>query len=197
MVVDGLGGPHAISIHALHEESDSAADRSSPCSYGFQSTLSMRRATGIPLALRQHVRISIHALHEESDRSPGMDQRRHRISIHALHEESDQGVRVRWGVPDISIHALHEESDTAHALRAAPALSFQSTLSMRRATSFLSRMRPRSSSFQSTLSMRRATHRRGLAGEREHISIHALHEESDKPFQYACYPRSNFNPRSP
>ena len=33
--------------------------------------------------------------------------------------------------------------------------------------------------FQSTLSMRRATKREGAAVVHRHISIHALHEESD------------------
>ena len=56
-----------ISIHALHEESDTTANVMLRM-LKFQSTLSMRRAT-----LRGHVDrvvqpISIHALHEESDR---------------------------------------------------------------------------------------------------------------------------------
>ena len=55
-----------ISIHALHEESDTTANVMLRM-LKFQSTLSMRRAT-----LRGHVDrvvqpISIHALHEESD----------------------------------------------------------------------------------------------------------------------------------
>ena len=74
--------------------------------------------------------------------------------------------------------------------------------------------------FQSTLSMRRATCRLGRGRERLHISIHALHEESDFAFgdggllemvisihalheesdnwprRFAPVPR-NFNPRSP
>ena len=56
-----------ISIHALHEESDTTANVMLRM-LKFQSTLYMRRAT-----LRGHVDrvvqpISIHALHEESDR---------------------------------------------------------------------------------------------------------------------------------
>ena len=57
------------------------------------------------------------------------------ISIHALHEESDGLSEDAGGYEfQISIHALHEESDTVEvtALTASP--TFQSTLSMRRAT---------------------------------------------------------------
>ena len=96
--------------------------------------------------------------------------------------------------------------------------TFQSTLSMRRATSatydFLSLTK-----FQSTLSMRRATdplqqleamvtisihalHEEsdsipGRQRPAPGISIHALHEESDRlPIPIHRHPR-NFNPRSP
>ena len=64
-----------ISIHALHEESDNILDMSKLTALVFQSTLSMRRATlGFHLNLHPE-RISIHALHEESDISP--HRRRH------------------------------------------------------------------------------------------------------------------------
>ncbi len=57
----------------------------------FQSTLSMRRATG---AVRPPVAVCL-------------------ISIHALHEESETAFRSQGSViPLISIHALHEESET-------------------------------------------------------------------------------------
>ena len=56
----------------------------------------------------------------------------------------------------ISIHALHEESDLLQSQSATPPAVFQSTLSMRRATSGLIRAR-----------------------NADGISIHALHEESD------------------
>ena len=78
-----------ISIHALHEESDHLSAQYYPIFDEFQSTLSMRRATGltvktpslllfqstlsmrratIAFANRYVTRvISIHALHEESD----------------------------------------------------------------------------------------------------------------------------------
>ena len=55
-----------ISIHALHEESDPSLTVRYAHSE-FQSTLSMRRATGFPSVRRAEDTISIHALHEESD----------------------------------------------------------------------------------------------------------------------------------
>ena len=105
------------------------------------------------------------------------------ISIHALHEESDSSifptVRVGW----ISIHALHEESDVGAAGITPACAEFQSTLSMRRATSdSISISTP--NVFQSTLSMRRATGRvDGGVDVLPVISIHALHEESDPCFE--------------
>ena len=63
-----MGGLHSrlISIHALHEESDTCSKRSS-----------------------DDIKISIHALHEESDGRASASREREEISIHALHEESD------------------------------------------------------------------------------------------------------------
>ena len=60
-----------ISIHALHEESDTAADYIFDADTKFQSTLSMRRATVVDAVGRDLVLISIHALHEESDSAAG------------------------------------------------------------------------------------------------------------------------------
>ena len=57
-------------------------------------------------------------------------------------------------------------------------ITFQSTLSMRRAT-WWDGERLRVFKFQSTLSMRRATYQSDSAKQRGIISIHALHEESD------------------
>ena len=55
----------------------------------FQSTLSMRRATGFSATISADLRISIHALHEESDLILIGFFSLYVISIHALHEESD------------------------------------------------------------------------------------------------------------
>ena len=58
-----------ISIHALHEESDTITRGAREETVAvFQSTLSMRRATLRRTDVEQHRKISIHALHEESDR---------------------------------------------------------------------------------------------------------------------------------
>ena len=57
-----------ISIHALHEESDSRMTSRLKPQDGFQSTLSMRRATYHYALGGNPETISIHALHEESDR---------------------------------------------------------------------------------------------------------------------------------
>ena len=146
-----------ISIHALHEESDTTANVMLRM-LKFQSTLSMRRAT-----LRGHVDrvvqpISIHALHEESDLCSYPSPSAVAISIHALHEESDRvhttfdskvlslfqstismrrathHVGWRGTHITISIHALHEESDLVVNPNGTIRCAFQSTLSMRRAT---------------------------------------------------------------
>ena len=58
------------------------------------------------------------------------------ISIHALHEESDLQAVGDNPVDFISIHALHEESDLAITFAQWIDQTFQSTLSMRRATQF-------------------------------------------------------------
>ena len=45
--------------------------------------------------------------------------------------------------------------------------------------------------------MRRATYHYALGGNPETISIHALHEESDRPLLNLLRFRFDFNPRSP
>ena len=122
-----------ISIHALHEESDATRVGVDPNRYGFQSTLSMRRATHTRICMtdvRQFQSTLSMRRATGNDRTPiyrmrfqstlsmrratgrlGVPYRHRMISIHALHEESDQNRRIirRNGI--ISIHALHEESD--------------------------------------------------------------------------------------
>ena len=63
------------------------------------------------------------------------DMRTMRISIHALREESDSILENITAINPISIHALREESDLLNCIMFAVA-TFQSTLSVRRATSF-------------------------------------------------------------
>ena len=78
----------------------------------FQSTLSVRRATARHGKPRLQMGISIHALRKESDNWAFNDGSSHVISIHALRKESDP--------PDFG---QSTDPDT-----------FQSTLSVRRAT---------------------------------------------------------------
>ena len=94
-----------ISIHALHEESDTCATWLMIIGE-FQSTLSMRRATAAHRAAAARKAISIHALHEESDRRVEGRGPAAYISIHALHEESDVDVGLGGPARVISIHAL-------------------------------------------------------------------------------------------
>ena len=122
----------------------------------FQSTLSMRRATGVPPFDERLAVISIHALHEESDPSHNLRP------LHVYLFQSTLSMRRATQISPaamqaigISIHALHEESDSIRSSR------------------------PTFDRFQSTLSMRRATPHRRYRAEYHAISIHALHEESD------------------
>ena len=123
------------------------------------------------------------------------------ISIHALREESDVGDAVVVAGSAISIHALREESDLLGVAAVVVLVRFQSTLSVRRATSGHTSS-PLIPKFQSTLSVRRATARKYVDNFQEifqstlsvrratvscwpvwlalFISIHALREESDQ-----------------
>ena len=75
-------------------------------------------------------------------------------------------------------------------------MAFQSTLSMRRATPELDAF-DRDMQFQSTLSMRRATKNAAPEIAALMISIHALHEESDRVGRLPLRRLFDFNPRSP
>ena len=123
----------------------------------FQSTLSVRRATSSSLRDKESSWISIHALREESDCHIQHHQVLLQISIHALREESDPPPSKRiTPLIFISIHALREESDPSLLISTAVPEWFQSTLSVRRATS-RGYFRAYGTWFQSTLSVRRAT----------------------------------------
>ena len=102
----------SISIHALREESDPLKYIYPHLPYKFQSTLSVRRATGVTAFNFCLSLISIHALREESDkRYNRVVIIRLCISIHALREESDRPLFISNSKRNISIHALREESD--------------------------------------------------------------------------------------
>ena len=82
-------GLRTISIHALREESDMALPYMPSLAIIFQSTLSVRRATGDYVGVHDVFHISIHALREESDVLWPVVAVLEPISIHALREESD------------------------------------------------------------------------------------------------------------
>ena len=162
-----------ISIHALHEESDTTANVMLRM-LKFQSTLSMRRATGAI--------------------SSGLAQRA--ISIHALHEESDVTSAATRSACSIFQSTLSMRRATAVALQNPAGVRFQSTLSMRRATQCA---RHCTQSFPISI---HALHeesdlRRTDVEQHRKISIHALHEESDKASSLSTFVICNFNPRSP
>ena len=102
----------AISIHALHEESDPSAEDGRTSPKRFQSTLSMRRATftGVNWG--------------------GVGIFQSTLSM----RRATRAARMVLRPACISIHALHEESDDLVRLRFKRRVEFQSTLSMRRAT---------------------------------------------------------------
>ena len=170
-----------ISIHALLAESDYSIIANLGRTATFLSTLSLRRAT-IDNAVNFHTKtgnfyprspcgerpfhppvepvkisISIHALLAESDSSKIMFS----SFIAYFYPRSPCGERQRansfpHAPPQISIHALLAESDSKPRALKSLRCVFLSTLSLRRATHRVDRVRA-CESFLSTLSLRRAT----------------------------------------
>ena len=68
--------------------------KNAPRTSTFQSTLSVRRATGDQTQCHRDGNISIHALRKESDLLRERRNAGHVISIHALRKESDFGARL-------------------------------------------------------------------------------------------------------
>ena len=144
----------------------------------FQSTLSVRRATkpffDIPIAHR----ISIHALRKESDGCHAHFLAENVISIHALRKESDLIHAVGQTCVVISIHALRKESDKKSITDTMP--ESISIHALRKESDGLASYAAQGDyQFQSTLSVRRATTRSSLVVSGNVISIHALRKESD------------------
>ena len=165
-----------ISIHALREESDLLKVFTSFVKTQFQSTLSVRRATSPSFPAWWAGRISIHALREESDLSNNYHYHPlNIISIHALREESDIWFLCRF------FCKWHFNPRSPWGERHYKALSLNHS----------------SKVFQSTLSVRRATSPSFPAWWAGRISIHALREESDPCSGYIHAPATYFNPRSP
>ena len=140
----------------------------------FQSTLSVRRATHADEAAGKLLVISIHALRKESDKT--FDAKRYGIKI--------------------SIHALRKENDRFLAVLFHVRASFQSTLSVRRATP--GRRERQTAGRISIHALRKESDRIAFRNpDSFHISIHALRKESDSRSRTRASPSRNFNPRSP
>ena len=187
-----------ISIHALLAESDLEQSASYNAYLEFLSTLSLRRATRLPTALRT-------PHHNFYPRSPcgerqGADFGHKMISN--FYPRSPCGERLNDAIngcnPDfISIHALLAESDGGFGAGSWPRGIFLSTLSLRRATNRYGRPIDVQFVFLSTLSLRRATALGLLGWLRVLISIHALLAESDVSVLCFCGGAFDFYPRSP
>ena len=139
----------------------------------------MRRAT--PCTARTHCSQlfqSTLSMRRTTDDDPGQ-RHGYRISIHALHEESDMLRESEAYGPSSFQSTLSMRRATVSHGRIIIMTKFQSTLSMRRATSLFGSIKSTYALFQSTLSMRRATRLVQCRVASEGISIHALHEESD------------------
>ena len=178
---------HAISIHALREESDREPQ---PRKY-LQSYFNPRPPRGERLAehklSERDLEISIHALREESDAQPEHQPQRLHISIHALREESDISMVCSKYDRLISIHALREESD-GERRASTITTSYFNPRPPRGERPMEGYLKAKESLFQSTPSARRATPLRGQTGHKGRISIHALREESDSllPHSTGC-----------
>ena len=121
----------------------------------------------------------------------------YRISIHALLAESDRSYLLFQPGFGISIHALLAESDMGSYTTVGTVKTFQSTLSLRRATPslrtgsrLLAHFNPRSPCGE------RRQLRRILINS-VIISIHALLAESDASGVQKGIKVAHFNPRSP
>ena len=155
--------PSQISIHALLAESDPPQGCFTLWEVLFLSTLSLRRATREPTALRtpHHKFLSTLSL-RRATLTPARMSSRLLISIHALLAESDVLRLLGWLRVLISIHALLAESDFTTIITICIVSRFLSTLSLRRATPPAP---PRRKFYK--------------------ISIHALLAESDRLYRFS------------
>mgnify|MGYP003200526042 FL=1 len=163
----------------------------------FQSTLSMRRATywhGQPVCIE----VFQSTLSMRRATAPPAD-----AEVEAVAFQSTLSMRratpLAFRNPDsfhISIHALHEESDRDMRVTSGQTPISIHALHEESDTSGLPHM-AESYPFQSTLSMRRATRHRPGSSHTWLISIHALHEESDNRHMARIHLTADFNPRSP
>ena len=142
--------------------------------------------------------ISIHALLAESDLPSGETGPSIPISIHALLAESDYSSPSLWLNYVISIHALLAESDPLLLLRPPQRLRISIHALLAESDLTISEGFHLEDIFQSTLSLRRATSYPRWTMFLPAISIHALLAESDLPSRAPNTSiLAHFNPRSP
>ena len=185
----------------------------------FQSTHSLRSATGYCWTRRQGLSVSIHALLAECDeicndyknQQYGFNPRTPcgvRLSdwfspCPANQFQSTHSLRsatcfsgIRKTCRKVSIHALLAECDSLRMKQLVDVLAFQSTHSLRSATRWTPIWRF-FTRFQSTHSLRSATRGRPAACPAGWVSIHALLAECDWKFSGRHRRRKSFNPRTP
>ena len=160
---EGLWHKLGISIHALREESDSVTFNALYCVLGFQSTLSVRRATkrvicAYSLAYAFQSTLSVRRATAFPTYPRTLSTFQSTLSVRRATDYASNATDNQY----ISIHALREESDA----------------------NFTGNRRPLI--FQSTLSVRRATDTARDAWFDKLISIHALREESDCAAGHFC-----------
>ena len=157
-VPQGVQGDKGISIHALLAESDYQSPGNSLRQRQFQSTLSLRRATVYRASIGNNPI-------DFNPRSPCGERR----DFHTVSDKHEP----------ISIHALLAESDTRSIIRTFCASNFnpRSPCGERRE---VYQVEIPLVIFQSTLSLRRATSAQQIYMQLMQISIHALLAESDQ-----------------
>ena len=141
----------------------------------FLSTLSLRRATGLPSATLSNGKISIHALLAESDPTSVRNNQNNQISIHALLAESD-----------LAIHTKSREY-----------AKFLSTLSLRRATLSTQKNQDGKKKISIHALLAESDARKNSKCRCLLISIHALLAESDWALMGGLSCNVYFYPRSP
>ena len=123
-----------ISIHALREESDFLLSVSVLSSSNFNPRSPRGERPSLSIISQNLNNFNPRSPRGERQSTSTLSSHTDKISIHALREESDFDRGEITSGSLISIHALREESDLRTLRASSSHLSFQSTLSARRAT---------------------------------------------------------------